>query len=416
MLTDMFVKAKALLDIQLPANDLSLHFPALLKFISISLKQNDISLPTKLRNYLNLVPLLRVSHLAVSLAAIPRDVALHQNRAFPAVASALLIMAFEGEVGKVMPNQAELISLLAGHAGCGKKTIEERYRELSRLVEDWRGHLPWIPATGKQKLGQPRRDANARYLKDVITFQTQLKVRALEESPLDLPPSDDGNDDDDDEFLNGDHHPHHDVEWLNALPEPTVTPISSPRPTKRLHLTPSIASSAADSSNAPAATSYDDQVYLPNAGRPDNYVRRLKSPGVAKTQAMHEAISSLLSLVPDYGDSGPVTPQPDLADSRLSSDDTSGLLRQAVSSQPAFAAEKTAPGRLTTLSIVRGGEEDVEDEDLFEPGELEALFRDERKRAAVEEMWATQERMPEVVQKQSSTSPALIHDGDESAD
>lgn len=57
----------------------------------------------------------------------------------------------------------------------------------------------------------------------------------------------------------------------------------------------------------------------------------------------------------------------------------------------------------------------VEDKDLFEPGELEALFQDESERAAVEAMWATQERMPKV-QKQPFASPALIHDGNESVD
>src|SRR5712691_1380904 len=126
-LTKMFTRAKAILDISLPPNEPALYFATLLRKVSGLSSQVDTPLSSKLKNYLDSAHFAAVSKLAVSLAALTKDISLHQNRALPAVACAYIIMAFEGELGKAMPNHVELIRHLALHVGFGKKTVEERY-------------------------------------------------------------------------------------------------------------------------------------------------------------------------------------------------------------------------------------------------------------------------------------------------
>lgn len=387
-LTRMFAKVRAILDINLPPNDPALYFPTLLKKVSSLSSQVDSSLSPKLKNYLNSVQFAAVSRLAVSLAALPQDVSLHRNRAFPAVASAYIIMAFEGELGEAMPDYRQLIRHLALHVGFGDKTIEERYRELTRLVTDWRRHLPWADQITKTKQGTATRDANARYLKDVVAFQTQLKVKALGFLKKEDIPDDDASFDcleadrsEDDEFWEA--HGDFDFQCPTSPPRPLASLHSSPPcPIKKRRLSPL----GPRYFPSTATENPDKRIYFSNAGRPDAYVHPTKRPGTARKEAMHRAVSSLVSPTP--GAENPLD-----TDFMPAISCSAGDLRRAVLHRPFFATELSSIGRLTALCISRGGEEYIDDEELFGKGEFESILRGEGERAALRAVWALQDQM-----------------------
>ena len=386
----MFAKAKAILDINLPSGDPALYFPALLRKVSDLSSQADTPLSPKLKSFLDSAQFAAVSKLAVSLAALTKDVSLYQNRAIPAVACAYIIMAFEGELGAAMPDYVELIRHLALHVGFRKGSVQERYRELSRLVTDWRNHLPWAGQITKHKQGTAARDATARYLKDVVAFQMQLKIKAFES--LD---DDDSNVLGDGASLEGsepigyefwdDHGDLDDFERPASHPDqPASSRPSSPRPIKKRRLSPSC---EPRHSSPTAPKNLNDDTYLSNAGRPDAYVHRMKRPGISRKEAMHRAVSSLLSLTPDADGSLDTDFVPAMSIS-------TGNLRRAVLRQPSFATTgQGSTNRLSALCITRGGEKHIENEELFGEGELESFLRDEDERTALEAAWALQDRM-----------------------
>jgi hypothetical protein len=386
-LTKMFAKAKAILDISLPPNDPTLYFPTLLKKVSNLSSQVDSPLSPRLKNYLDSVQFAAVSRLAVSLAALPQEVSLHRNRAFPAVACAYIIMAFEGELGKAMPDYLELIRHLALHVGFGKKTVEERYRELSRLVAHWRGHLPWANQITYTKQGTAARDTNARYLRDVVAFQVQLKAKALKSldgKDANVPDGVvlfQGLEAEVDEFW--DDPRDFEFDWSASSPDPLASSCSSSsRPTKKRRLSPP--GRRHFSSTAPQNP--DNGIYFSNVGRPDIYVHRMKRPGISRKETMNRAVSSLLSLTLDAEGSHGTDVMPAISSS-------AGDLRRAVLHHPSFATKLSSTGRLTALCISRGGEEFINDEDLFHEGEFESILRGEDERAALGAVWALQDRM-----------------------
>jgi len=299
-------------------------------------------------------------------------------------------MAFEGEVGAAMPDYVELIRHLALHVGFRKGSVQERYRELSRLVADWRNHLPWADQVTKHKQGTAARDATARYLKDVVAFQMQLKIKALEsldDGGSNVPGdgvSLGGSESIDDEFWD-DHGDLNDFERPTSHPnQPASSRPSSPCPTKKRRLSPSC---EPRHSSPTAPKNSNDDTYLSNAGRPDAYVHRMKRPGISRKEAMHRAVSSLLSLAPDADGSLDTDFVPAMSISN-------GDLRRAVLREPSFAtAGQGSTGRLRALCISRGGEEHIDDEELFGEGELEDFLRDEDERTALEAAWALQDRM-----------------------
>ncbi|KAF8311244.1 hypothetical protein DL93DRAFT_1494689 [Clavulina sp. PMI_390] len=370
--TKMFVKAKTILDIDLPPNDPSLYFPGLLKAIADLLDDPTSGLSPALRSYLRSVPLIKASKFASSLAAIPRDISLHENRALPTAACAILLMAFEGETGKAMPQHTDLIEKLGARIGFSKSSIVERYRELGRVIDDWRGNLPWASQVSKSQRGVALRDANARSLRDVITFQTQLKVKALAESPSspEVPDLFFGDDDFDDEpafplpeGLGG----FSELEWWDNLSDPSITPPpASPRPTKRRRLSPSLSVLSDEFIPSKTTPTAVDEAYFPNKGRPDAYVKRSKRSGGPRKEAMQKALASLLSFSP-AGERGACISTP----SASSMPD----FRRAILGEPELVTQHHVPGRLTFLSLQRGGEEYIEDDELFGPGELDSLLQ-----------------------------------------
>lgn len=406
-LTKMFVKAKAILNItDLPPNDPILFFPTLLKTISsLTSAADDTPTPLspKLKAFLISVPLITVSKLAKSLAALPREVSLHQNRAFPQVACALIVMAFEGEVGRAMPCHTELIAHLATRVGVGKKTIEERYRELSRLISDWCIRLPWVDQStlGKQG-GVSGRNSNARYLKDVVTFQTQLKDRVVTDvdpSDSDVGDSDDGYDElNREEDLLCDDFP-----WPSFdRAETNSTSSSSSRPTKRRRLL----SPSSPPSVSVEVREYPEEVYRSSAGRPDAYVHRAKRKDAYRREANRRAAASLLSLglapSPETGHNYDFRNLALLSDEQLRS-------RSAILHNPSSASEADCiVGRVSALCLARGGEEYVDDDELFDAGEMEGLLRTEQERGVLEVLWAAQDRMPDETETtNTSLSPRV---------
>lgn len=394
-LTKMFMKAKSALDIHVAANDPCLYFPTLLDGITESLDLYDEAREQKraftpaLKAFLSSVTVLRVSHLATSLSALPREVALHQNRAYPAVAAAIIVLAFEGEAAKAMPDHSDLIAMLAGRVGFGKKTIEERYRELSKLVEDWRGHLPWltpscssgVEAKGKRKRSQgvAMREANARYLKDVVTFQTQLKLKALED--IDQIEDTSSSDDNDEAFDALDDlrssRPSSTTEDLGDSGHSSVANLhNGSRASKRRRV-----SSAPPSPSSLESAITRQEGYHSNAGRPDAYVRRMKRPGTTKKQQMRDTLSNLFA----FGEGEDHPSLLTIPQWSTNAEDDNTRLGRAMLHAPSVADELAPPlSRLGTLALSRGGEGYIEDEELFEPGEFEALIRDESERLRLE--------------------------------
>ena len=371
----MFRKIKSLLSLNLSPNDAVLLFPNLLKAIS-TLAEESTELPPSLQTYIQAVQIADVLRLATSLSALCQRVSLTQQRAVSPVACALLLAAFEGENGKPMPEHHKLVAKLASRVGFAKATILERYREIGKLVHDWKTNLPWVDSTkNKSARGGSGRESNARWMKDVVTFQQNLWKASLgySDNPAEGTPEtlllDDDNDDDyedDDDSLDDS------ISGISASGH-------SPPPAKRRRIDgPQLVDEGAGNTGHPTR---DPDTWMSNAGRPDAYVRRLKRPEAYRRQIFEHAAASLLSYTTRPASS---------SQSSVPSSSEPHVLRSQLLADPCNLHGQRALSRLALLATSKGGEQYVDDDDLFEMGEMDALFRSEEEMEALKDRWAVE--------------------------
>ncbi|KAF9519803.1 hypothetical protein BS47DRAFT_1481712 [Hydnum rufescens UP504] len=368
-LARMFGKIKTLLSLNLPPNDAVLLLPNLLKTIS-TLAEAPSELAPALQRYLQTISITDVSRFAASLSALCQRVSLTHQRAASPVACALVIAAFEGVCGRPMPEYHNLIAKLASQIGFAKTTIMERYREIGRLVHDWKTNLPWVDsAKNKSARGVAGRESNARWMKDVVTFQQSLWKASLghTDSPAEDSPEvlllDDDSDDTFFEVLKDSDETPTDFDATAINPAKTA-----PQP-------------ADEGTRKRVCPARDPDTWMTNAGRPDAYVRRLKRPEAYHRKIFQDAAASVLSYAPHSSSS---------SQSSVPASSASHVLRSQLLADPSSLYGQRVLSRLAMLAASKGGEQFVDDDDLFEPGEMDALFRDEEEMEALKDRWAVE--------------------------
>jgi transcription factor IIIB subunit 2 len=341
-----------LLKLQLPpTTDASIYLISLVKSIP-SLIDHDSQLPASLRTFISPLSLESVLLLATSIAAIANSVFLTHNRYLPAVACAFLMVALEGERGSELPSVGEFAAQLAKQVNSSKRTVMERYREVGRLLQDWKSELPWVgQTTSKAKI---QRKDNSRWIKDVVTFQEECRraewtKQAAGAQALDFA------------FEEIDS----DLDDVDASTDQTFCAASdddelprSPHERKQRRL---------DAKSAPET----DRI------RPAAYVHPPQPANVLHQRALKTAVSSLLAR----GD----------VDNTLQNQMSLQSLRSFILTTGTLPTD-SAPSRLAQLAAAKGVDA-VEDDELFDEGELERIMRPadevEEVREHLEQKWGS---------------------------
>ncbi|KAF8328788.1 uncharacterized protein EI90DRAFT_3125528 [Cantharellus anzutake] len=349
-LARMYHKVQRLLGLQLAPSDAVLHFSSLLSSINALLSFEPSPFPQKLHSFLESTPLPDVSRFAISLSSLTQRVSLFDQRAVPPVACALIICAYEGITAQAMPQHTSLASKLCGRVGCGQRTVLERYGEIGRLIQDWTKALPWANAVGTGiRSGSRIRANNARAMKDAVDFQQEIwraKVRPLcKGGPIADDASCFGLEDDDSSFeVENQSRP-----YVIKVPSPTL-----------------------------GGSNTMTLIPQPHPIRPPAYVRDKARWLWSRSRIMEQIVASSLRL-----DSVSTSTPPLGTSSNLSIPSTLGA---TVLSKDAFLHERPR-SNLSKLAESRGGEHFVQDEELFELGELEGLLRSEREILTLEAKW-----------------------------
>ena len=351
-LARMYFKVQKLLDLQSPPSDAVLYFSSLFNFISTGLSSTPSSFPPKLHTYLESTAMTDVSRFAVPLSSLTQRVSLFDRRAVSPVACALVICAYEGVAGQAMPQHTLLASKLSGRAGCGQRTVLERYQEIGRLIRDWSNTLPWAKTLGTGvRSGSRIRSSNARVMSDAVDFQQEIwndKVRPLCQGGS------------------------------------VVDDISC------FGLEEDDSSSDAGSADDPAAVSgsarttviSDEQTQASQPlepVRPLAYVRDRAGRCSSHWRTLEQMAASSLYLGSLSG-SAPSFPN---LPSSLGKNGRFGIEHL---SKDVFLG-KYPRSRLSKLAESRGGEQFIETEELFEAGELEGFIRNEREVLVLKAKW-----------------------------
>ncbi|KDQ18458.1 hypothetical protein BOTBODRAFT_512433 [Botryobasidium botryosum FD-172 SS1] len=349
-LSRIFLQVKLHTNVSLPPTDVILFFQPLLNLIKKLIAEPTSAIPSNLRDYLSEVSLSAILSLATSLAVIAGEIKLADQRRTPPVACAILLVAFEGETAKAMPSLDTMVAWLVNQeiVKATKLTIMERYREVGRLLDDCKRRLPWFEqttqsrkrkgaASGKEKkLAAVDRVDNARWVKDVITFQEDLwKSEHAKANP------EPGDSDDEDQSET--------ASTLSGLMSPGPSGSSSSQPTKRRRTDEG---ESAELRHRPAAYVY---------AYPERHPRYKKGIKVASTSLLalesHSATGKIPALIPGNAP-----------------EETQSFRSHLLSAS--FLPTAAPPTRLALLAAAKG-EGAIEDDELFEEGELEGFIRDE---------------------------------------
>jgi len=301
-----------------------------------------------------------VLRVAESLAALITRSGEVSHLATAPTACAIFLLALEGEIRSPLPNCGRLAQALGTRFDVKQGAVMDRYRILYGIVEEWIRQVPWLQSSTQLRTGVSSsrskvttRGAVARGLNDVVQFQEEIWKKALycmEKISLDLDsidecdgPEDDrlaptpslGDDDRDDESDFGS------VASASASSVSVMTATSSA--TKRKSL----------------ASSREASVEFTS--------RQIKKRKTQHNRSVESASQFLLNP-----SNTPIKPSKSPNDSQLLShllsSDTSSLSHTFVH----------PPTRLQLLRAARpGGSDAITDEELFEEGELEAMFRSE---------------------------------------
>ncbi|KAK7467056.1 hypothetical protein VKT23_004118 [Stygiomarasmius scandens] len=246
-------------------------------------------------------------------------------------ACAIFILCLEAEARTSLSRLGDIAAFFANRCHIGKGLVMNHYKLVQDEVAKWIEEVEWLRSYTKtgSRAKVSKREIVARGLKEVILWKDEIWVKRLESlrpiAPLD---TDDEGDAEtaDDELENG--------------PTDDLEPKPQHRPLKKRRLNPHLRD----------ATQF---LVEPFSG-PLPVLLSADSPASSnsQTKTAHLPLTSYLLSAP-----------------------TSVITLQHL------------PTRLQLLSAARGGEAAILDEELFAPGELEAMERSEQETMELERMW-----------------------------
>ena len=356
-LTKTYNEVVKLFGFDLDISDPSVHLTTLhTHLIRVITESETFELPKPLASAVrSLQPRLsRVLRTAESLAALVTRSGKVSHLATAPTACAIFLLALEGEIRSPLPNCGVLAQALGTRFDVKQGVVMDRYRILYGIVEDWMKEVPWLqpPTQPRTRSSSSRskvttRSAVAKGLNDVVQFQEEIWKKALcgvEKISFDLDFTDafDGTED-------GRATPATPLDDDNGSDFGSVTSASASVPT-----------------TAGSVTKRRSLVSSREASA------ELTSRPTKKRKTRHylsvESASQFL-LNPSGTPTKPSKPTKDnqLLSHLLSSDNS-----------PLAHTFLHPPTRLQLLHGTRpGGSDAIIDEELFEEGELEAMFRTE---------------------------------------
>ncbi|KAI0060789.1 hypothetical protein BV25DRAFT_1992596 [Artomyces pyxidatus] len=337
------------LGLSLPRALPTTHLPSLAAHLSTLSSATPTTLPLDTTAFISplitttaLPDVLRTANGLYDLLAAPESN--HPILALPLtpLAPALLLLALEAHAHppRAVPHVLVLAALLGARLGLGGRVVMDRYRAIGQVVEDASVEVPWLVSGVETKKGRKgktvdakvaRRVGIARATRDVVQFRQEiLRTRVKEGGPVQV-------------VFEGEVS---DGEDEDGADQSTSSTVSGKRKT-----TP--------------------------ADEDDRRVRKAKKSRTDVSRATSFLLDPLSAPVSSFA-----TPA-----SGLSLAHTSHLLAPE-------AVLSAQPTRLQLLCAERGGEESIDDDELFAEGEMEGMLvaddadwaSDDEDRAAV--MWA----------------------------
>ncbi|KAF8514738.1 hypothetical protein JB92DRAFT_3115333 [Gautieria morchelliformis] len=179
----VFAHMCTLLHLQVPPFDPLSILPRLQSYIMALTTQPNSPLPKVLISMLQPLPPVPVLHLASSLAILLSHLDGFSSPGPSAcpTACAVFIMALEGQAASSLPSYTILAQELGVKAGARRDLVIERYRDVSKILEQWMTEVPWLSnadhpdnklGTRRRKIS--RRDVIASGIRDVIQFREDI--------------------------------------------------------------------------------------------------------------------------------------------------------------------------------------------------------------------------------------------------
>ncbi|GAA5963514.1 hypothetical protein JCM21900_004536 [Sporobolomyces salmonicolor] len=120
--------------------------------------------------------LAEVRTLAVNLLAFSSDISLVSGRSPEQVACAAIMVALEGVARKPAPLQQEFCDEMAWVMGTRAFTVQERYREFNKALADYAPKLPWLGAAAAAKCTKKKN--LVVHTSDIVQFRKAIDTKA----------------------------------------------------------------------------------------------------------------------------------------------------------------------------------------------------------------------------------------------
>jgi transcription factor IIIB subunit 2 len=387
---EAFTKTVALIGNHVQSADPSVHLPALLTHLSTLIKPPpDFSYPITMNASLKKTLTRLAAHLqsiqqtAMLLCSLMARLSTLQHVPTPPTACAIVLLAIEGELQTSIPFSGELATVLGAHVGSAGSTVQARYKIIYDIVEDWVKDVPWLEnyeirrvvkvATGATRKvpKQGKRIVVAKGLKDTVAFQEEIwrkKVDAAQPPKLVLEEDDFEEDDvvpgmaSDSSRITKERDVEHVAESIGAPQRLEVD--KNAKMTRVCPKRKAVGTLETVEAEAKVRALYPWKKRKLKPQLVDHATAFLLSPlgtGVALPTMITSAAPALGSFAAAASHQQEALP---LMAHLLSVDDSTLLLT-------------TPPTRLQLLSVERGGgnEAMINDDELFESGELEDMMR-----------------------------------------
>lgn len=364
-----FSKITALLGLKVAAsaNPESL-FPALFQGVEEACQPGGQALTKPLVQFFKALDMGEVTKLANSLATLTATLIIDVSIA--PTACALFVVAAEAQAKGPIPNlKKDLLPFLGTIVGmAGTKTISGRLKFIRDEIDKWKTLVPWLEnnasfggGRGNIPRGKRKRVIAVRGIKDLIDMEMDKWDSKIVKLTGDMLSDDEAED--------------------GPCPPPLAVGSST-------------SSVNADDDEHRASSSRGKRKHPDDPPRVD---KRRKMP--LKEQSYRFILdptnSSLYSASPLPRVSEDLTGSTTTisASSSSSSQQNSCLrLSNFMLSAPSYALTKRGlPSRLTLLASERHGAENVTDDELFQPGELEGFFRNDNERQEMRQVWGWQD-------------------------
>lgn len=224
-----------------------------------------------------------------------------------------------------MPDHTNLFKLLAARSDVSKKTVEQRYSEISNFVAHCVGQLEWVSTTPDPGLSKAKQDHNARYLKDIVKLHsppiTSLDP-GLDKVPLALGHAlsrsvgQEGSIEQTEQLnqvlglsnlklaenrtlLSSSLSPPLHCNSLDSSSTAHPSKYSKHQgPVSSRNLTTKHAADSSMNSNIISQKSHNETLYYSTSGRPIEFVRRQPKAGSAERKALFDTALSILHIAP----------------------------------------------------------------------------------------------------------------------